>query len=161
MFAARLLLGEFVTGYEVSGWYGVGAPKGTPVEVIDELNKEIQGIIDRNCAWHFVTSPRRCAELDWRHPPRIGVAPWRSSSRRPSSLGGTAQETQGTVMIDKLPRPRSSLMMQPAGELSPLPRCPIKSDQERKCREKQEIASGRHDRSKRYANCSGATPGPL
>ena len=76
MFAARLLLGEFVTGYEVSGWYGVGAPKGTPVEVIDELNKEIQGIIDRNCAWHFVTSPRRCAEyLDWRHPPRIGAAP--------------------------------------------------------------------------------------
>jgi hypothetical protein len=49
MFAARLLLGEFVTGYEVSGWYGVGAPKGTPVEVIDELNKQIQGIIDRNC----------------------------------------------------------------------------------------------------------------
>jgi hypothetical protein len=43
MFAARLLLGEFVTGYEVSG--GVGAP----VEVIDELNKEVQGIIDRNC----------------------------------------------------------------------------------------------------------------
>ena len=41
MFAARLLLGEFVTGYEVSGWYGVGAPKSTPVEVIDELNKEI------------------------------------------------------------------------------------------------------------------------
>jgi tripartite-type tricarboxylate transporter receptor subunit TctC len=41
MFAARLLLGAFVTGYEVSGWYGVGAPKGTPVEVIDELNKEI------------------------------------------------------------------------------------------------------------------------
>jgi hypothetical protein len=35
MFAARLLLGEFITGYEVSGWYGVGAPKGTPVEVID------------------------------------------------------------------------------------------------------------------------------
>ena len=31
MFAARLLLGEFVTGYEVSGWYGVGAPKGTLV----------------------------------------------------------------------------------------------------------------------------------
>jgi tripartite-type tricarboxylate transporter receptor subunit TctC len=25
----------------VSGWYGVGAPKSTPVEVIDELNKEI------------------------------------------------------------------------------------------------------------------------
>ena len=32
---------SFVIGYEVSGWYGVGAPMGTPVEVIDELNKEI------------------------------------------------------------------------------------------------------------------------
>ena len=47
MFAARLLLGEFVTGYEVSG--GVAAPKGASVEVIDGLNKEVQGIIDRNC----------------------------------------------------------------------------------------------------------------
>jgi hypothetical protein len=26
--------------------------------------------------------------LDWRHPPPVGVAPWRSSSRRPSSPGG-------------------------------------------------------------------------
>ena len=45
MFAARLLLGEFVTGYEVSGWYGVGAPKGTPAEVIDKLNREINEIL--------------------------------------------------------------------------------------------------------------------
>jgi hypothetical protein len=65
------------------------------------------------------------------------------------------------VVIDKLPRPRSSLMMQPAGELSPLPRCPIKSDQERKGREKKEIASCRQHRSKGYPNCSGATPGSL
>jgi Tripartite tricarboxylate transporter family receptor len=41
-------LGEFVTGYEVSGWYGVGAPKGTPVEVIDELNKEINASLAPN-----------------------------------------------------------------------------------------------------------------
>ncbi len=34
-------LGEFVPGYEVSAWYGVGAPKGTPPEVVDKLNKEI------------------------------------------------------------------------------------------------------------------------
>jgi tripartite-type tricarboxylate transporter receptor subunit TctC len=34
-------IGEFVPGYEVSAWYGVGAPKGTPGEVIDKLNKEI------------------------------------------------------------------------------------------------------------------------
>ena len=38
-------VGEFVTGYEVSAWYGVGAPKGTPV--IDKLNKEINaGLAD-------------------------------------------------------------------------------------------------------------------
>jgi tripartite-type tricarboxylate transporter receptor subunit TctC len=34
-------LGDFVPGYEASQWYGVGAPSGTPVEVIDRLNKEI------------------------------------------------------------------------------------------------------------------------
>jgi hypothetical protein len=89
----------------------VGAPKGTPVEVIDELNKEIQGIIDRNCAWHFVTSPRRCAELDWRHPPRIGVAPWRSSSRRPSSPGGRRRETR--FELSRIPNLDSCLSRAP------------------------------------------------
>jgi len=34
-------LSEFVPGYEASQWYGVGAPRGTPVEIIDRLNKEI------------------------------------------------------------------------------------------------------------------------
>ena len=33
-------LAEFVPGYEATGWYGIGAPKGTPAEVIDKLNKE-------------------------------------------------------------------------------------------------------------------------
>jgi tripartite-type tricarboxylate transporter receptor subunit TctC len=32
---------ESVRGYETSGWYGVGVPKGTPAEVIDKLNREI------------------------------------------------------------------------------------------------------------------------
>jgi tripartite-type tricarboxylate transporter receptor subunit TctC len=40
-------LGEFVPGYEVSQWYGLGAPKGTPVEIVDKLNKEINaGLAD-------------------------------------------------------------------------------------------------------------------
>jgi tripartite-type tricarboxylate transporter receptor subunit TctC len=34
-------VGEFVRGYEVSAWYGIGAPKGTPAEIIDKLNGEI------------------------------------------------------------------------------------------------------------------------
>ena len=28
-------------GYEASAWYGVGAPKNTPAEIVDKLNKEI------------------------------------------------------------------------------------------------------------------------
>src|SRR5262245_13174103 len=34
-------MGEFVAGYEASAWFGVGAPKNTPVEIIERLNKEI------------------------------------------------------------------------------------------------------------------------
>ena len=33
--------GEFVTGYEASSWFGVGAPRNTPAEVVDRLNKAI------------------------------------------------------------------------------------------------------------------------
>jgi tripartite-type tricarboxylate transporter receptor subunit TctC len=36
---------DFVPGYEASAWYGVGAPKGTPDEIIDRLNKEINAIL--------------------------------------------------------------------------------------------------------------------
>jgi tripartite-type tricarboxylate transporter receptor subunit TctC len=34
-------LGEFVPGYEASGWQGIGAPKSTPTDIVDKLNKEI------------------------------------------------------------------------------------------------------------------------
>ena len=34
-------VGEFVTGYEASDCLGVGAPKNTPAEIVDRLNKEI------------------------------------------------------------------------------------------------------------------------
>ncbi len=34
-------LGEFVPGYEVFGWIGIGAPKDTPTEIIEKLNKEL------------------------------------------------------------------------------------------------------------------------
>jgi tripartite-type tricarboxylate transporter receptor subunit TctC len=33
-------IGEFVPGYEASAWYGIGAPEGTPADIIDKLNKE-------------------------------------------------------------------------------------------------------------------------
>jgi len=34
-------VGDFLPGYEASGWLGVGAPRNTPTEIIDRLNKEI------------------------------------------------------------------------------------------------------------------------
>jgi tripartite-type tricarboxylate transporter receptor subunit TctC len=40
-------IGEFVPGYEASSWYGVGAPKATPAEIVEKLNKEINaGLAD-------------------------------------------------------------------------------------------------------------------
>jgi tripartite-type tricarboxylate transporter receptor subunit TctC len=40
-------VGEFVPGFEASSWFGVAAPKGTPVEVIERLNREINaGLAD-------------------------------------------------------------------------------------------------------------------
>ncbi|HEV3301156.1 MAG TPA: tripartite tricarboxylate transporter substrate-binding protein [Planctomycetaceae bacterium] len=39
--------GESVPGYEASSFFGLGAPKNTPAEVIDKLNKEIDaGLAD-------------------------------------------------------------------------------------------------------------------
>ena len=40
-------MADFIPGFEVSGWLGVGAPKKTPAEIIDKLNKEINaGLAD-------------------------------------------------------------------------------------------------------------------
>jgi tripartite-type tricarboxylate transporter receptor subunit TctC len=40
-------LGEFLPGYEASGWFGIGAPKSTSSEVVDQLNKQInEGLAD-------------------------------------------------------------------------------------------------------------------
>jgi tripartite-type tricarboxylate transporter receptor subunit TctC len=38
-------LGEFVSGYEASGFMGIGAPKSTPTEIIETLNKAINGAL--------------------------------------------------------------------------------------------------------------------
>jgi tripartite-type tricarboxylate transporter receptor subunit TctC len=38
-------VGEFVPGYEASAWFGVGAPKATPAEIVEKLNKEINAAL--------------------------------------------------------------------------------------------------------------------
>ena len=40
-------IGEFVPGFEASTWQGIGAPKNTPAEIVERLNKEINaGLVD-------------------------------------------------------------------------------------------------------------------
>jgi tripartite-type tricarboxylate transporter receptor subunit TctC len=35
------VLADFVPGYEASGWYGIGAPRNTPAEIVEILNKAV------------------------------------------------------------------------------------------------------------------------
>ena len=51
-------IGDFVPGYEASVWYGVGAPRNTPAEIVEKLNKEI------NAALAEPTMKGRFADLD-------------------------------------------------------------------------------------------------
>ena len=48
---------EFVPGYEATIWWGIGAPKTTPAEIVDKLNNEI------NAALHDPNMNARLAEL--------------------------------------------------------------------------------------------------
>jgi len=50
-------VGEVVPGYEASGWFGVGAPKATPAEIVDKLNKEV------NAAFNDPKMKARLADL--------------------------------------------------------------------------------------------------
>ncbi|MFY9839585.1 MAG: tripartite tricarboxylate transporter substrate binding protein [Xanthobacteraceae bacterium] len=40
-------IGEFLPGYEATAWFGIGAPKNTPAEIVEKLNKAINaGLVD-------------------------------------------------------------------------------------------------------------------
>src|SRR3954447_14097445 len=65
-------LQDFVVGYEVSSWFGIGAPRNTPADIVDRLNKEInagladpkikQRLIELDAA-PFVVSPAELAKF--------------------------------------------------------------------------------------------------
>jgi tripartite-type tricarboxylate transporter receptor subunit TctC len=38
-------IGDFVPGYEASGSFGFGAPRTTPAEIVDKLNREINAVL--------------------------------------------------------------------------------------------------------------------
>jgi tripartite-type tricarboxylate transporter receptor subunit TctC len=62
-------VGETVPGFEVSTWYGVGAPAGTPAEVIEKLNGEINaGLADPNVKMRFadlLTTPMALSSAEY------------------------------------------------------------------------------------------------
>ena len=64
-------IAETLPGYEGSGWTGVGAPRGTPAEIIGALNKNINAIIaDPAMKAHFVALG---AEPETMTPSQFGV----------------------------------------------------------------------------------------
>jgi tripartite-type tricarboxylate transporter receptor subunit TctC len=78
-------LGEFVPGYEASGWYGIGAPKNTATEIIDRLNKEINAAL---------ADPKMKARLD-----DLGAVPM---SMTPAEFGKfIAAETEKWAKVIK------------------------------------------------------------
>jgi len=38
-------IGEVVPGYEASVWYGIAAPKGTPADIVDTLNRGVNTVL--------------------------------------------------------------------------------------------------------------------
>jgi tripartite-type tricarboxylate transporter receptor subunit TctC len=69
---------EFVAGYEASGWQGIGTPSGTPAEIINKLNNEV------NAALADPTMKARLVDL--------GVAP---TPMKPAEFGKfIANETE-------------------------------------------------------------------
>jgi tripartite-type tricarboxylate transporter receptor subunit TctC len=40
-------IGDTVPGYDATGWFGLGAPKGTPQPIIDKLNATIAAVVTR------------------------------------------------------------------------------------------------------------------
>jgi len=38
-------VGEFLPGYEASGWQGIGVPKNTPADIINKLNNDINAVL--------------------------------------------------------------------------------------------------------------------
>ncbi len=74
-------VGEFVPGYEASLRNGLGAPKGTPADIIAKLNAEINAGLDRSRA-----SKRKFADLGSEtRAADAGANTARSSSRKPRS----------------------------------------------------------------------------
>jgi len=98
------ILGDFVPGYEASSVYGVGAPKNTPPELIDTLNKEINaGLASENGKTYILTRQkgRGGTERDKEeyHQMHSGMWPTRCSpdNRHSRDAQNQTAQTQGLL----------------------------------------------------------------
>ena len=79
---------DFVPGYEASDWFGVGAPRDTPAEIVDKLNREINA------------GARRSEDASARLP--ISAAR-RSRARRPTSASSSPTKPRNGPRWSSLP----------------------------------------------------------
>jgi tripartite-type tricarboxylate transporter receptor subunit TctC len=73
-----------VPGYEANQWYGLGAPRNTPAEVIDKLNKEVNA---------FAADPNMKPRLDG-----LGVDPMSMTSAEFGKFIADEAEKWGKVI---------------------------------------------------------------
>src|SRR5262245_13474850 len=77
-------IGDFIPGYETNGWYGLGAPAGTPPTIIDKLNTEINAAL---------ADPAFTALLA-----EIGIAPFASSPAECAKSTLECTDTWGKII---------------------------------------------------------------
>jgi tripartite-type tricarboxylate transporter receptor subunit TctC len=75
---------QFVPGYEAIGWYGIGAPKDTPGDIVDRLNGAINAALDD------ATPKARLADL--------GVEPMRKSPAEVAKFLADENDKWGKVI---------------------------------------------------------------
>ena len=74
------IMSDFVPGYEVTNWFGLGMPKNTPAEIIDRLNIAVnEGLADSKLK-------RRLAGLG-EHAARLPCRFWQAHRRRNREVG--------------------------------------------------------------------------
>jgi hypothetical protein len=80
---------DFLPGYEATSWYGLGAPKGTPGEVVEKLNREVNAILaDPKTRVRFLEMgasllPGTAAQFGSAQPSKGGVGFPRNSASLP------------------------------------------------------------------------------
>jgi tripartite-type tricarboxylate transporter receptor subunit TctC len=75
---------QFVPGYEAIGWYGIGAPKDTPADIVDKLNATLNAALDD------ATPKARLADL--------GVEPMRKSPAQVAKFLADENDKWGKVI---------------------------------------------------------------